>query len=371
MPLMVTFFNVRKGRDLIFKRGMRHLFPPAAAARRRREEEYGIRFVGWFNVTEGSTWNNLVILDLPNYAVLDALYADPRTRGFGHMGRRVDLRLEAHDLPARADGSGLRVQAVTERSAGSPRLVALRELAAEAELERRDFLYEATEQLRRFLDSNRDRLREIGPIKLVDDEQDYLLYHPVDETWTTRLTYQDPADGEWYDQEQLVDTISELVELYNPADIFAWLIGRRRRDPPAHLVSADELAREEELVEADGDDWQAELPSTQQETLAAQRLWQLADAYRAQLGTAQAQILREFAANAEEVLRRTGDLALLEEPEDILVLRADGRFETSLDLSDRPRGGARRRRGRAAPAWRSPRRRRSPSSTTPPTSCTG
>ena len=82
---------------------------------------------------------------------------------------------------------------------GSPRLVALRELAAEAELERRDFLYEATEQIRRFLEANKDRLREIGPIKLVDDEQDYLLYHPVDETWTTRLTYQDPADSEWYD----------------------------------------------------------------------------------------------------------------------------------------------------------------------------
>ena len=127
-------------------------------------------------------------------------------------------------------------------TSSSPRLVALRELAAEAELERRDFLYEATEQLRRFLDQNRARLREIGPIKLVDNEQDYLLYHPVDETWTTRLTYQDPADSEWYDQEQLVDTISELIELYNPADIFAWLI-EAARDAPAHLVAADELAR--------------------------------------------------------------------------------------------------------------------------------
>jgi hypothetical protein len=225
---------------------------------------------------------------------------------------------------------------VTDRHPGSPRLVALRELAAEADLERRDFLYEATEQLRRFLDTNRERLREIGPIKLVDNEQDYLFYHPVDETWTTRLTYQDPADGEWYDEEQLVDTISELIELYNPADILSWF-GEAAKDPPAHLVAADELAREEELVEAGPDDWEAELPPSQQETLAAQRLWQLADAYRAQLGAAQAQILREFSANAEEVLRRTGDLALLEETEDILVLRADGRFETSLDLSDRPR----------------------------------
>ena len=218
----------------------------------------------------------------------------------------------------------------------SPRFVALRELAAEAELERRDFLYEATEQLRRFLDQNRERLREIGPIKLVDNEQDYLLYHPVDETWTTRLTYQDPADSEWYDQEQVVDTISEVIELYNPADIFSWLI-EAARDAPAHLVAADELAHEEELVEAAApDDWQAELPPSQQETLAAQRLWQLADAYRTQLGTAQAQLLREFTSNAEEVLRRTGDLPLLDEPEDMLILRADGRFETSLDLSDRP-----------------------------------
>ena len=220
--------------------------------------------------------------------------------------------------------------------ASSPRFVALREVAAEAELERKDFLYEATEQLRRFLDQNRERLREIGPIKLVDNEQDYLLYHPVDETWTTRLTYQDPADSEWYDQEQVVDTISEVIELYNPADIFSWLI-EASRDPPGHLIAADELAHQEELVEPSAsDDWQADLPPSQQETLAAQRLWQLADAYRTQLGTAQAQLLREFTSNAEEVLRRTGDLPLLDEPEDMLILRADGRFETSLDLSDRP-----------------------------------
>jgi hypothetical protein len=218
----------------------------------------------------------------------------------------------------------------------SPRLTALREIAAEAELERRDFLYEATEQIRRFLDANRERFRELGPIKLVDDDQDYLLYHPVDDTWTTRLTYQDPADNEWYDQEQIVDTISELVELYNPADIFSWLV-EASRDAPAHLVAADELAREEELVEVAEEDWQSGLPPTQQETLAAQRLWQLADAYRGQLATTQAQQLSEFSANAEEVLRRTGDLVLLDEPDDVLVLRPDGRFETSLDLSDRPR----------------------------------
>ena len=221
----------------------------------------------------------------------------------------------------------------------SPRITALRELAHEAELERRDFLYEATEQLRRFIDANRERLREIGPIKLVDDDQDYLLFHPIDEAWTTRLTYQDPADNEWYDEEQVVESFAEVVELYNPADIFAWF-GEAARDPVNHLLPADELAGEETPLEAEDEDWQSGLPPTQQETIAAQRLWQLADTFRGQIAEQQKQVLREFVANAEDVLARTGDLLLLEETDDSLLLRSDGRFETSLDLSDLPAGSA-------------------------------
>jgi hypothetical protein len=87
MPLMVTFFNVRKGRDGLFKRGMRGGFPTRGGfpkEMRRLERDYGIRFIGWFNVTEGSEWDNVVMLDLPNYAVLDKLYTDTSTRGLGH-----------------------------------------------------------------------------------------------------------------------------------------------------------------------------------------------------------------------------------------------------------------------------------------------
>lgn len=227
----------------------------------------------------------------------------------------------------------------------SPRIDALRQLAEEAELERRDFLYEATEQLRRFLDANQKRLLEVGSIVLVDDDQDHLVYHPADEAWTTRLTYQDPADNEWYDEEQTVEAVSEIVELYNPADIFAWIV-EAARDPAGHLVPADELERDEAAQaesgapEEGGEDWQRGLPAQQQETLAAQRLWQLADAYRSQIATQQSQALREFSANAEEVLARVGDLLLVDEADDTLMLRADGRFETSLDLSDLPAGSA-------------------------------
>lgn len=227
----------------------------------------------------------------------------------------------------------------------SNRIQALRELSNEAELERKDFIWEATEQLRRFLHAHRDRLVEIGPIKLVDDDQDYLIYHPSDETWTTRLTYQDPADKEWYDEQQVIDSVSEIVELYNPADIYAWFV-ESAQDPVAHLLPADELAAEDAFAEdADADveaaagdeaetDWQSQLPEQQQEALAAQRLWQLADTFRQQMQTQQKQTLWEFSANAEEVLARTGDLMLVDEEDDVLVLRTDGRFETSLDLSD-------------------------------------
>jgi len=114
----------------------------------------------------------------------------------------------------------------------------------------------------------------------------------------------------------------------------------------AKIDATDELAHDESsppepgATEEGGEDWQRGLPPQQQETLAAQRLWQLADAYRAQIATQQSQALREFTANAEEVLGRVGDLLLVDEPDDTLMLRADGRFETSLDLSDMPNGTA-------------------------------
>ncbi len=222
----------------------------------------------------------------------------------------------------------------------SPRLVALRELAEEAALERRDFVSEATEQLRRFLEANRERLTEIGQLTLVDDEQDFLRFHPSDELWVTRLTYQDPADGEWYDQEQEVENLSELVELYNPADILSWLI-EASRNPVDHLAPADELAADESPPTEPEDNWQNELPADQRETLAAQRLWQLADAYRSQLQEQQAALLREFVGNAEDALRLTGDIVLLDESDDQLVLRGDGQFETTLNLADMvPRAAA-------------------------------
>ncbi len=48
----------------------------------------------------------------------------------------------------------------------------LGEIAGDAAMERRSFLIEATDQLNKFLESNKDRLRDLGGMVLIDDDPD-------------------------------------------------------------------------------------------------------------------------------------------------------------------------------------------------------
>ena len=54
----------------------------------------------------------------------------------------------------------------------------LGELASDAALERSDFIFQATEQLRKFLDHHRERIAVIGGLTLIDEEPDYLSIAP-------------------------------------------------------------------------------------------------------------------------------------------------------------------------------------------------
>ena len=96
----------------------------------------------------------------------------------------------------------------------------LGEIAADAALERTDFIVQATEQLRRFLDANRDRIARLGGLTLIDDEPDYLSIAP-DLTFRSRSRYQDEVTGEWISETEVIESAAELVEIYNPADIYA------------------------------------------------------------------------------------------------------------------------------------------------------
>ncbi|HLX34757.1 MAG TPA: hypothetical protein VKR30_05875 [Candidatus Limnocylindrales bacterium] len=83
MPVLATYFNVRRGRDPFFKFYMKTLFPRQV---REYSEKYGIRFMGWYNVAQGWDYDNLILLDLPDYATVDKLIADDGVRALAHRG---------------------------------------------------------------------------------------------------------------------------------------------------------------------------------------------------------------------------------------------------------------------------------------------
>ncbi|MDQ1324040.1 MAG: hypothetical protein QG587_1376, partial [Chloroflexota bacterium] len=96
----------------------------------------------------------------------------------------------------------------------------LGELASDAASERGDYVVQATEQLAKFLDRNRDRISQLGGMTLIDDDPDYLSVAP-DGTFRVRSRFEDPDTGEWVTETEIVETASELVELYNPAEVYA------------------------------------------------------------------------------------------------------------------------------------------------------
>ena len=194
MPVLATYFSVRRGRDPFFKFFMRTIFPQQV---KDYEEKFGIRFIGWYNVAHGWDFDNVILLDLPDYATLDKLEADEATRALGHragewiferhhsmfLRERMGTDLEYHPrLPDR-----------TEAIDGQSRNDLLGELASDAALERSDFLVQATEQLRRFLDANGERIAALGGLTLIDDDPDYLSIAP-DLTFRSRSRYLDDVD---------------------------------------------------------------------------------------------------------------------------------------------------------------------------------
>src|SRR2546426_2010878 len=93
-------------------------------------------------------------------------------------------------------------------------------IAADAALERSDFLVRSTEQLRRFLDANKSRIAELGGLTLIDEDPDYLAVAP-DLTFRSRTRFVDDLTGEWTSETEVIESAGELIELYNPADIYS------------------------------------------------------------------------------------------------------------------------------------------------------
>src|SRR6185369_6669669 len=172
----------------------------------------------------------------------------------------------------------------------------LGEIAADAALERSDFVVQATEQLRKFLNRHKERISEIGGLTLIDEDPDYLAIAP-DLTFRSRTRYLDEVTEEWTSETEVIETASELVELYNPADIYQAFAEAAREtaglapEPTAEgdVLEAAGIGIDEEISSghdpyaAAADDWAATQPEpvdVDQDEAAAQRLYDLALEYQ-------------------------------------------------------------------------------------------
>jgi hypothetical protein len=219
----------------------------------------------------------------------------------------------------------------------------LGELAADAALERTDFLVQASQQLKRFLEANDVRLRELGGLVLIDDESDYLSVAP-DLTFRSRSRYLDEDTGEWVSETEVIETTSELVELYNLADVFAAFAESAKTaaglapEPTAaeDLLEVAGVAPDETVpldsenpYAAAADEWAAaqdEEPVPDDEEAAARRLYDLALSFQERSQQSEARLLEQFETAASRVTAVLGDLVVVDDDDERLTLEASGSF---------------------------------------------
>ena len=217
----------------------------------------------------------------------------------------------------------------------------LGELASDAALERSDFIVQATEQLRRFLDHHKERIAVLGGLTLIDEEPDYLSIAP-DLSFRSRSRYLDDVTGEWVSETEVIESASELVELYNPADIYAAFAeaareaagpARRadRRGRPAR--GGRDLARRGRLAERGsrtpppptrGPSSQPVSLSEDDDESAARRLYDLALEYQERSQRSEARLLDEFEGASAGLVSVIGDLIIVDDDDERLSLTTTG-----------------------------------------------
>ena len=223
----------------------------------------------------------------------------------------------------------------------------LGEIAADAALERSDFLVRSTEQLRKFLDANKSRIAELGGLTLIDEDPDYLAVAP-DLTFRSRTRFIDDLTGEWTAETEVIESAGELVELYNPADIYtafaeaAREAGGMAAEPTATAdmletagIGIDEASAPSgaDPYAAAADEWAAANPlplDADDDEVAAQRLYDLALEFQERSQRSESRLLEQFEDAAGLLIARIGDLIINDDDDERLTLSATGTFKAEV-----------------------------------------
>lgn len=222
----------------------------------------------------------------------------------------------------------------------------LGEIAADAALERADFLAQSTDQLRRFLDRHKERIAAYGGLTLIDEDPDYLSIAP-DGSFRSRSRYLDDLTGDWVSETEVVESASELVELYNPADIYAAFTEAAREaaglnETPTgadEVLEAAGIAPEETITlgedpyAAAADSWAAGQPTDaglDDDEAAARRLYDLALEFQERSQRSESRLLDEFEIAAATASSLVGDLVIVDDDDERLTLTATGSFRAEV-----------------------------------------
>jgi hypothetical protein len=222
----------------------------------------------------------------------------------------------------------------------------LGEIAADAALERSDFLVQSTDQLRRFLDRHKERIAAYGGLTLIDEEPDYLSIAP-DSTFRSRTRFLDDLTGDWVSETEVIETAAELIELYNPADIYAAFSEAAKEaagldgSPTASddLLEAAGIAPEETVGLGEdpyagaADSWAAGQPEQVEladDEAAARRLYDLALEYQERSQRSESRLLDEFEMAAASASNLIGELVIVDDDDERLVLSSSGEFRAEV-----------------------------------------
>ena len=223
----------------------------------------------------------------------------------------------------------------------------LGEIAADAALERSDFLVQSTEQLRRFLEANKSRIAELGGLTLIDEDPDYLAIAP-DLTFRSRTPVRRRPDGRMDGRDGgHRDPRGELVELYNPADLYAAFAEAAREaagldeEPTAtpDMLETAGIGIDEAIptgpdpYAAAADDWAATQPiplDAEDDEVAAQRLYDLALEFQERSQRSESRLLEQFEDAAGLLSGRIGDLIINDDDDERLTLTASGAFRAEV-----------------------------------------
>lgn len=243
----------------------------------------------------------------------------------------------------------------------------LGELALDADLERGDHIRVAAEQMLRFLDANRDRIGALGGLTLIDDDPDFLAVQP-DLTFRIQSRFQDADTGEWRAEMEVVDA-PELVELYNPADVYAAFAEAARAlgglaadeaapsmaesdededaeddeaddvvaSPGVHELDAEPAGTDGGLYAAAADEWAATRPTAvhaEDEDSAAHALYDLALEYQERSQESEARLLGAFESASATLAGLIGDFVIVDDDDERLTLDANGTLRAEVVPED-------------------------------------